>query len=180
MLSEWYEGDDQAGEALAELIYGELRRMAQVYMKRENQANTLQPTALVNEVVLKLMRDRPDCNDRAHLFALSARIMRHFLANQARARSRIKRGSNPCSVTLQEDSLAQSDPDIELLDLCEALDALGQFDPRKRDVLELHYFGGLSYPDIASLHKISRATVHRELQTARAWVAARLKAGQPG
>ena len=177
MLSDWYEGDPSAGEVLAEAIYGELRRVAQLYMMREQRAQTLQPTVLVNEVVLSLMQDQPDCHDRAHLFALSARMMRHFLVNHARANSRYKRGGDAVQVTLHNELDASVDPlRLDLVDLSEALEALGEFDTRKRDVLEQHYFAGLSYPDIASIHDISRATVHRELRTARAWITSRLHA----
>ena len=177
LLSRWRSGDEVAAERLSELVYNQLHRLATAQMNREMRQVTLQPTALVHEVVLQLLDGpAPDCDSREHLYALSARMMRHFLINQANHRLRAKRGGGVTHVALRDEQVPGTDPDTDFMALNEALDALGERDSRKRDILELYYFGGLSYPEIARVSELSRATVHRELRAGRAWIAAQLQA----
>lgn len=178
LLTRWQGGDEMAANSLSELIYGNLHRLAMGHMRREQRQLTLQPTALVHEVMAKLLEKPPACLDRAHLYALAARMMRHFLVNQAESRMRQKRGGDALHVTLDEGRSLSENPafntDVDLLALNQSLESLGEVDPRKRDILEQFYFGGLTYPEIAHLTSLSRATVHRELRLARAFIGARL------
>lgn len=176
LLGKWQDGDTLAGEALSELIYSNLHRLAVGHMRREHRQLTLQPTALVHEVMARLLDKPPDCVDRAHLYALAARMMRHFLVNQAESRMRQRRGGGAIHVTLDEERSAAESVDVDLIALNQSLESLGEIDPRKRDILEHFYFGGLTYPEIAHVTSLSRATVHRELRLARAFVGARLGA----
>jgi RNA polymerase sigma factor (TIGR02999 family) len=176
LLADWTAGDAQAGEVLSAIVYQRFREIAAGQMSRESRQLTLQPTALVHEVVLQLLADRPDCESREHLFALAARMMRNYLVNQANKRMAAKRGGDAVRVALDEERVAARDPGIDVLALDQALDALEQRDPRKRELLELHYFGGLSYDEMARATGRSRATVHRELRMARAFVSSRLTA----
>ncbi len=177
LLTQWQEGDKEAVETLSELIYSNLHRLAASHMRRESRQLTLQPTALVHEVMAQLLQKPPEVLDRGHLYALAARMMRHFLVNQAEARMRQKRGGAALHVELNEELVAAQGVDVDLLALNQSLEALGELDPRKRDILEHFYFGGLTYPEIAHVTGLSRATVHRELRLARAWVGARLATG---
>ncbi len=176
LLEQWHDGDELAAESLSELIYSNLHRLAVSHMRRENRQLTLQPTALVHEVMARLLEKPPACLDRAHLYALAARMMRHFLVNQAESRMRQKRGGAAVHVTLSEERSPAAGIDVDLLALNQSLESLGEIDPRKRDILEHYYFGGLTYPEIAHVTSLSRATVHRELRLARAFVGARLGA----
>jgi len=174
LLEQWQAGDELAAESLSELIYSNLHRLAVGHMRREQRQLTLQPTALVHEVMARLLEKPPACLDRTHLYALAARMMRNFLVNQAESRMRQKRGGAAVHVTLDEGRAPASSVDVDLLALNQSLESLGEIDPRKRDILEHYYFGGLTYPEIAHVTSLSRATVHRELRLARAFVGARL------
>ena len=176
LLEQWQDGDELAAESLSELIYSNLHRLAVSHMRREKRQLTLQPTALVHEVMARLLEKPPACLDRAHLYALAARMMRNFLVNQAESRMRQKRGGAAIHVTLDEERSPGQNVDVDLLALNQSLESLGEVDPRKRDILEHFYFGGLTYPEIAHVTSLSRATVHRELRLARAFVGARLGA----
>ncbi len=178
LLESWQAGDHRAAEALSELIYTNLHRLAIGHMQQERRQLTLQPTVLVNEVMARLLEKPPACLDRAHLYALAARMMRHFLVNQAESRMRQKRGGGAIHITLNEDRSAAESVDVDLIALNQSLESLGKVDSRKRDILEHYYFGGLTYPEIAQVTSLSRATVHRELRLARAFVGARLGAGE--
>lgn len=175
LLVDWQAGDKDAADLLAELIYHKLHQLAVAQMNRESRQLTIQPTALVHEVMAQLLEKPPDCVDRGHLYALAARMMRNFLINQAKGRLRDKRGGAAVHVELDDNLVGSGDADLEFLAVNQAMESLGRFDPRKLDMLEHFYFGGLSYPEIARLHALSRATVHRELRLARAWIAAQLK-----
>jgi len=177
LLIQWQAGDEDAAQMLSELIYSNLHRLAASHMRRENRQLTLQPTALVHEVMAQLLEKPPACLDRDHLYALAARMMRHFLVNQAESRMRQKRGGAAIHITLDEGQVGAQSVDVDLIALNQSLESLGELDPRKRDILEHYYFGGLTYPEIARVTSLSRATVHRELRLARAWVGARLAAG---
>ena len=171
MLRAWSGGDRAALERLMPLVYQELRRMARRYMHREQQGNTLQATALVNEAYLRLVDvSSVSWQDRAHFFAISAQIMRRILVEAARARRSRKRGGEEVRVDLNESVDALPELDSRLVDLDEALESLAQFDARKAKVVELRFFVGLSVKEIAEVLKISPESVKRDWRLARAWL----------
>jgi len=176
LLADWNAGDSEAGKTLSAIVYQRLREIAAGQMSQESRQLTLQPTALVHEVVLQLLDKPPECESREHLFALAARMMRNYLVNQAKKRMTRKRGGEVFRVELDEESVAARDPGVDVLALDQALDELEKRDPRKRELIELHYFGGLSYDEMARATGRSRATVHRDLRMARAFVSVRLGA----
>jgi RNA polymerase sigma factor (TIGR02999 family) len=140
----------------------------------------LQPTALVNEAFEALVRMDVSWQDRTHFFALSARLMRRILVNHANARHALKRGGQDMRVTLTDESAPPvGGPDADILALDSALTKLAALDARCADVIELHYFGGLTYPEIASALSISPSTVHEDLRAAKTWLLHRLDAGAP-
>jgi RNA polymerase sigma factor (TIGR02999 family) len=161
---------------LTPVVYEELRRLAHGQMKREWANNTLQTTALVNEAYLRLVDARQvRWQDRAHFFAISAKLMRRILVDYARRRS-LKRGAGMHHVSLEDvDVPAPAEPD--LVALHEALAALEQFDPRKAQVVELRFFGGLSVDEVAEVLKLSPITVIRDWNRARAWLYIELAKG---
>ena len=162
-------GDQQARELLAPLVYEELRRIARRKLRGSPVDQTLRTTALIHEAYLKLFGAEVEWRSRVHFFAVAARAMRMILVDSARAAHREKRGGGALKVTL-EDHLAPQSTEEVLLDLNEALDRLAAQDRRKAVLVELHYFGGLSYSEIAAETGISEATVHRELRIAKAWL----------
>jgi RNA polymerase sigma factor (TIGR02999 family) len=171
LLRAWGGGDRAAMEELAPLVYGELRRMAHRYLRRENPGNTLQPTALVNEAYLRLVDVHSvRWEDRAHFFAVSAQMMRRILVDAARARTTGKRGGGAVHLNLNESIDAIPDRGRELVALDEALDALAQLDRRKARVVEMRFFGGLTVEETAEVLKISAPSVLRDWKLARAWL----------
>jgi RNA polymerase sigma factor (TIGR02999 family) len=171
LLRAWSGGDPTALEQLMPLVYQELRRMARRYMQREQQGNTLQATALVNEAFLRLVDvSGISWQDRAHFFAISAQVMRRILVDAARARGSRKRGGEVARVDLNESVDALPELDRRLVDLDEALESLTQFDARKARVVELRFFVGLSVKEIAEVLKISAESVKRDWKLARAWL----------
>jgi RNA polymerase sigma factor (TIGR02999 family) len=171
LLRAWSGGDHAALEQLTPLVYGELRRMAGCYMQRERPGNTLQATALVNEAFLRLVDTTSvRWQDRAHFFAISARIMRRILVDAARARGAGKRGGGAVRLDLNESIDALPGPDHRLVELDEALESLARFDARKAKVVELRFFGGLSVEETAEVLKTSPQTVMRAWKLARAWL----------
>jgi RNA polymerase sigma factor (TIGR02999 family) len=176
LLRAWSQGDHSALERLTALLYGELHRMAKRHMKNERAGNTLQPTALVNEVYLRLVDlEKVDWQHRAQFFALSAQIMRHVLVDAARARRSRKRGRGAVMVSLDEALLLSPEHDVSLLALNDALDALSQVAPRQAEVIELRYFGGMSEEETAEVMKTSPRTVSRDWHFARAWLMRQLQ-----
>lgn len=175
LLRAWRGGDEAALGALMPLIQDELHRLAQRYMNLERPDHTLQATALVNEAFLRLAESDVPWQDRAHFFAVAARIMRRILVDHARKRGRAKRGGGADRVTLEEATLVTPRRPSDLVALDEALEALAEQDERKGRIVELHYFGGLSYEETAEALGISAATVHRDLRMAKAWLYNRLK-----
>jgi RNA polymerase sigma factor (TIGR02999 family) len=174
LLQAWSGGDTEAGDRLATAVYQELRRRAAVYLRRERIGHTLQPTALVNEVFLLLVKqDRTAWQNRAQFFGVASQMMRRLLVDRARARNMAKRSGRWTRVTVDEEML-QGQADIDVLDLDHALGALAAFDARKSQVAELRFFGGLSLEETGHVLGISVATVEREWQAARAWLYARL------
>ena len=162
------------GAALSELmplVYDELRRLARGYLRRERRAQTLQPTALVNEAYLRLLKDRKqDWRTRAHVIGIAAAAMRQILIEAARARGAQKRGGDFARVTLDEGLVAEATRTVDVLAVDDALDRLAAFDPQQAKLVELRFFGGLTIEESAEALGISPATVKRHWAVARAWL----------
>src|ERR1700686_4764588 len=171
LLRAWGHGDELALERLTPLVYAELRKAAKRHMARERDGHTLQTTALINEVYLRLVNlDDVSWQDRAHFFAICARLMRRILTDYARSRSYLKRGGDARRVTLDEALMVSADPSVDLVALEGALNKLGEVDSRKSSVVELRFFGGLSLKETAAVLKISTDTVTRDWNLAKAWL----------
>ena len=169
LLRAWTAGDEKALEKLTSLVYAELRRRAHRYMAREAPGNILQTTVLINEVYLRVVDLRElTWQDRAHFLAVCAKLMRQILTDLARARLYQKRGPGAVHVSLEQASLASEEPQVDLLVLDEALDALARIDPRKGRVVELRFFGGLSVEETAEVLRVSPETVMRDWKFAKA------------
>ena len=178
LLVAWSEGDMTAREALVPLVHRELRRRAAAYLRRERRDHTLQPTALVNEAYLRLLgQQRVSWQNRAQFFAVAAQIMRRVLVDYARERQAAKRPGG-IRVTLDEAARIEPPVECELLMLNDALEALARLDERQAQIVELKYFGGLSEEDVAAVLSLSRATITREWQSARAWLYRRMTKGR--
>jgi RNA polymerase sigma factor (TIGR02999 family) len=175
LLHAWVGGEPQAREQLMLAVYGELRRRAAARLRRERPGHVLQPTALVHEAYLRLVGQRQtEWQNRAHFFAVASEMMRRILVDHARRRKTAKRSGGWARVTVDE-AIGQSDPpDVNILDLDAALSELASLDLRKSRVAELRFFGGLSPDETAGALGISRATVDREWQVARAWLYRRI------
>ena len=169
-------GDAPALETLMPLVYAELRRLAAHYLKGERPGQTLQPTALVHEAYLKLLKDRPErWQNRAHFCAIAAHAMRQILIERARARDALKRGGGQPRVTFDEGlPAAAAERPIDVIALDSALERLAALDAGQARIVELRYFGGLSIEDTADAMGISPATVKRHWAVARAWLAKEL------
>ena len=169
LLRAWSEGDDEALNRLVPVVYRELHRIARRCMARENPNQTLQATALVNEAYLRLVDvQRIRWQDRAHFFALCARAMRRILVDHARSRASLKRGAGQVCLELDEARVAGKS--TNLLELDDALNRLAAFDPRKSQVVELRFFGGLSEEETAAALGVSEETVQRDWRMARVWL----------
>jgi RNA polymerase sigma factor (TIGR02999 family) len=180
LLRAWARGDPQAGDALVPLVYQHLRRRAAAYLARERRNHTLQPTALVHETYLRLLgQDRVAWQNRAQFFGVAAGMMRRILVDHARARGAAKRPDGGIRIALAHEVGAVNPPACELLMVDAALRELASLDARQAQIVELRYFGGLSESDVAVMLSLSRRTVTREWQTARAWLFWRLTRG-PG
>jgi RNA polymerase sigma factor (TIGR02999 family) len=171
LLKAWSSGEQAALARLAERVYPQLRLMAHRYMKNERQANTLQTTALVHEVYLRLVDvTKVESHDRAQFFAMAAQMMRRILVDAARARGALKRGGRALKVNLDETALLSSVPNRSILALDDALTAFSQVAPRQAKVVELRYFGGLTEEEIVTALEISPRTVRRDWALAKAWL----------
>jgi RNA polymerase sigma factor (TIGR02999 family) len=171
LLQQWSHGDDSALAELTPLVYEELRRLAHHYMEGQRPDHTLQTTALVNEAYLRLAdQTNPRWQNRAHFFAVAARAMRQILVSYARTQQAQKRGRGAVRVELDEAALVSPEESKEIVDLHEALESLATLDSRKAQVVELKYFGGLTYDEIAEVLKISSITVRRDWEFARLWL----------
>lgn len=168
LLLRWREGDAAALERLLPLVYDELHAIARRHMRGERPDHTLQTTGLIHEAYLRLCGADVTWKGRVHFLAVAAQTMRRVLVDHARARGRAKRGGGDAAVTL-DDVAAPARPD-DVLALDEALARLSALDERKARVVELHYFGGLTYDETAAAVGISAATVDRELRLAKAWL----------
>lgn len=165
-----------AREALMPLVYEELRRRAAAYIRRERQGHVLQPTALVHEAYLRLIRqDRTAWENRSQFYGIAAQMMRRILVDQARARKMAKRSGQWARVSLVEVNAPKEPQTVDVMDLNDALEELATFDERKSRVVELKFFGGLSLAETGELLGLSVATVEREWQAARAWLYSRLR-----
>jgi len=175
LLRDWSGGDQRALERLIPLVYRELRKLAASYLRGERSDHTLQPTALVHEAYLRLVDQRGvDWRNRAHFFGIAARMMRRVLVDHARRRLAAKRDGAAYRISGSGDPIEpERDPDVLALDL--ALDGLEALDPRQARIVELRFFGGLTVEETAEVTGISTATVKREWQTARAWLARELR-----
>jgi RNA polymerase sigma factor (TIGR02999 family) len=175
LLKAWSGGDQAALERLAEHVYPELRLMARRYMKNEHAGNTLQATALVHEVYLRLVDvSKVDWQHRAQFFAMAAQMMRRILVSAARARSSQKRGGGSPNVNIEDSAVLSPGPDRSILAIDEALTEFSQLAPRQAKVVELRYFGGLTEEEIVTALNISPRTVRRDWEFAKAWLSKQL------
>ena len=171
LLRAWSAGDQQALEKLTPLVYEELHRRARHYVARERPGHTIQTTALINEVYLRLVGFRGvTWQDRAHFLAVCARMMRRILTDFARARHFQKRGGSAQQVSFDEQMIVSSEPPADLVALDDALNGLAGFDQRKSQVVELRFFGGLSVQETAEVLKVSEETVKRDWRLAKLWL----------
>lgn len=171
LLADWSQGDDAALRKLTPLVYEDLRRLAHHHMSGQRPDHTLQTTALVNEAYLRLAdQTNPSWQNRAHFFAVAARAMRQILVNYAESYGTQKRGGGALKVELDEAAIVSPQQAREIVDLHEALERLATLDSRKAEVVELKYFGGLNYDEMAEVLKISRITVRRDWEFAKAWL----------
>src|SRR5437667_2278306 len=171
LLAHWSDGDDAALAELTPLVYEELRHLAHHFMEGQRPDHTLQTTALVNEAYLRLAdQTNPRWQNRAHFFAVAARAMRQILVSYARGQRSQKRGGGALKVELDEVAVVSPEESKEIVELHEALERLAILDSRKAQVVELKYFGGLNYDEMAEVLKISRVTVRRDWEFARAWL----------
>jgi len=172
LLRAWKAGDQSAAGELFPVVYGELKKIAERYMRRERKEHTLQPTALVHEAFVRLIELRNlEWQDRTHFFALSAQMMRRILVNYALARGAGKRRGHAQQVTFDEAMVVARERDRELVELDEALTALAKLDSRKAQIVELRFFGGLSVDETAEVLKVSSQTVLRDWKLAKTWLA---------
>ena len=176
LLLAWGNGDEAAFEQLVPVVHAELRRIARRHMGHEHAGHTLQPTALVNEAYLRLIDvRRVQWQDRAHFFAMSSRVMRRVLVDSARARGYQKRGAGAQKVTLDEERVGTAQPAADVVALDEAIEGLSVIDPRKGQVVEMRYFGGLSIEETAEALGVSVRTVKRDWTMAKLWLRRELK-----
>jgi RNA polymerase sigma factor (TIGR02999 family) len=171
LLIEWGKGDTSAFEELMPLVYGELRRLAGIYMRHQKPGHTLQPTELVNEAYIRLIdSSRVNWQSRNHFFAISAQLMRRVLVDSARRRNSNKRGGGRLQVTLGDAADIRSGKETDMAALDDALNELARLDERQSKIIELRYFGGLTEEQTAETLGISTRTVRRDWSLARAWL----------
>jgi len=177
LLHAWSEGDQSALERLTPIVFDELHRLASRYMKRERPGHSLQTTALVNEAYMRLVDyNRMEWQDRAHFFAVSAQLMRRILVERAR-RHNLRRGGGVQHVSLEEAAVVGGRRSADLVALDDAMNSLARIDPRKVQVVEMRFFGGLSVEETAEVLKVSTVTVMRDWSTAKAWLYRELAGG---
>lgn len=170
LLARWQDGDAEALNEAVPFLHEELRRMAAQFMRGENSGHTLQSTALVNEAYLRLVDVELELEDRAHFLALASRIMRRILVDHARGKRRKKRSPGQPLLSLDESIMLSGEGDPRLVDLDEALNKLEAFDARLARTVELVYFGGLTTQETAELLGISRVTLNKDMNLAKAWL----------
>jgi len=170
LLARWQQGDEQALNEVLPYLHAELKRLAAHFMQQEQAGHTLQSTALVNEAYLRLVDVELDLKDRAHFLSIAARIMRRILVDHARARQRHKRDGGRKPLTLDESIVLSEQGDPRLIDLDEALEKLERFDERLASTVELVYFGGMTTQEAADLLGVSRVTLNKDMNLAKAWL----------
>jgi RNA polymerase sigma factor (TIGR02999 family) len=171
IINDAQHGIVESAEKLLPLVYDDFRELAASYLRRERSGHTLQPTALVHEVYLKLVdQTRVDWRGRTHFFAVGAQIMRRILVDYARQREAVKRGGGRLRVSIEDQPLAVDQKDEDVLALEEALERLEKVSPRQAKMLELRFYGGLSFAEIAEAMNLSKRTVEREWTMVRAWL----------
>ena len=171
LLEKWSKGDEKALDQLMPLVYDELHRIAESYLRRERREHTLQPTALVNELFLKFFdQNSMSWQNRAQFFGVAAQIMRRILVDHARAHHSAKRGGDRLAVSLKDIAAFGAQPDADLLALHDVLNQLEELDPVQGRIVELRFFGGLTIRETAEVMQISHATVEREWRTAKAFL----------
>jgi RNA polymerase sigma factor (TIGR02999 family) len=176
LLQAWSEGEHGALERLTPLVYEELHRLAHYYMAGERSGHTLQTSALLNEAYLRLVDSpKPSWQNRAHFFAVSGQVMRRILVDWARSRQALKRGGEARPLELEEALVSADVPGADFVALDDALKALAAFDPRKSEVVELRFFGGLSVEETAEVLKVSPETVVRDWRFAKSWLRRELR-----
>jgi RNA polymerase sigma factor (TIGR02999 family) len=178
LLLAYRDGDRQALDRLMPAMYDELRSLAQRYMRKESGASTMQATALVHEVYARMVNVELTWQNRAHFLGTLARVMRQILVDHARARKSAKRGGSLERVTLDESAALTEDAGDLVLELDRVLEELRQFDELKSRIIELRFFGGLTYDDAAAALEISKATLDRELRLAKAWLRHRMQGAE--
>ena len=175
LLADWADGDRAALDVLMPIVYGELRKVADAYLRRERSDHTLQPTALVHEAWLRLVnQDRPTFDHRKQFYALAAQMMRRILVDHARAVNAEKRGGDAVRTALDEAVPAGASRTVELIALDEALEQLARVNPRLAQIVELRYFGGLNLEEVAEIVGLSPATISRDQRAAEAWLGHRM------
>jgi RNA polymerase sigma factor (TIGR02999 family) len=177
LLKQWSDGNKQALDQLMPVVYDQLHKLASRCLRAERPDHTLQPTALVHEAYLRLVDADVTWQDRAHFFAVSARLLRRILVDHAKTSKRKKRGAGVEKVPLDETMIVGSEFSVGIVELDAALERLASQDQRKYEILELLCFGGLTYDEAAAVLNISPATVHRELRMAKAWLHRELSHG---
>jgi RNA polymerase sigma factor (TIGR02999 family) len=171
LLIAWGNGDQSARDQLMTLVYEELHRLAHRCIRRERPGHTLQTSALVNEAFVRLVdQTNVHCENRAHFFAIAAQMMRRILVDYARSRRSAKRGGEAWQVTFDEDLIVQDERSADVVALDEALNELAKIDDRKRKVVELRFFGGLSIEETAEVLAVSPGTVMRDWTLSKAWL----------
>lgn len=179
LLLAWNRGEPHALEALLPLVYEELHRVAARYMKGERMGHTLQATALVNEAYLRLIDvHQVQWQNRAHFFAMAARLMRRILVDAARSRGYQKRGGNATILSLEETLVVPTEPGQNLVALDDAVAGLAAIDSRKSQVVEMRFFGGLSLEETAEALQVSRETVKRDWKFAKLWLLRELRGAE--
>ena len=169
LLREWRTGDRRALDELIPIIYAELHRLADAHLRRERADHTFRPTELVGELYLRLADDQPEVLDRVHFFGLASKMMRQILVDHARRRNAVKRNMGVQPVTLEDASVSIDRPDA-MIALDDALSALEKLDERKARAIEMHYFGGLTHNEIATVLDVHVNTVGRDLSLGQAWI----------
>ena len=171
LLLDWRNGDQTALDRLMPLVYEELRRMANHYMRNERRGHTLQTSALVNEAYLRLVdHENIEWQNRAHFFGVAAQAMRRILVDYARNRHAVKRGANAPKLSLDEAIALPGERDLDLVALDDVLETLSKFDPRQSRLVELRFFAGLTVEETAEVMHMSPATVKRDWTAAKAWL----------
>jgi RNA polymerase sigma factor (TIGR02999 family) len=169
LLENWRNGDERALSELIPLVYAELRTVASRHMRRENPNHTLQTTALVHEVYLKMVGADVSWQNRVHFFAVAAKTVRRVLVDHAKSKHRVKRGRGAIHTSLDQAAVISPQP-ADFLEVNEALTRLAEFDPRKAEIIELLFFGGLTQEEAAQALGMSLRTLEREVKLAKAWL----------